>query len=328
MIISRTPFRISFFGGGTDFERWYSKNGGAFLSTTIDKYCFINCRYFPSFFSYKNRIVWSKIETVNNIEEISHPAVREIMKWKKIDNLSIHHEGDLPAKTGLGSSSSFTVGLLNAIAKLKGENLTKEQLIRDTIFVERNLLKEAVGIQDQIAVTLGGINRVKIEKNGEFKVFKFNMPLERRELFENKLMMFYTGISRYSSKITSNTISEMHKHEPKYFRLLEMVEKGSEILLDNKELDDFGDLLNEAWHIKKQLSSKISSTFIDQVYERGIKAGALGGKLLGAGGGGFIIFYVNEEYQEKVKNELQEFIHIKFKFEEEGTTVIYDNSLE
>ena len=325
MIISRTPFRISFFGGGTDFPKWYKKHGGAILSTSIDKYCYITCRHLPKFFTHKNRIVWSKIENVNSPDEITHPVVREVLKWKQMTNLSIAHDGDLPSRCGLGSSSSFTVGLLNSIYRMKGEKVTKNKLINDAIYLEHKLLKEAGGIQDQIAVTKGNLNNIQITPDGTFKINEIDISIQKKNMLESRLMMFYTGISRYSSSISSSTIDQIYSHEDKYHSLFNMVGRANKILNGDNNLDDFGELLNEYWEIKKQLSPLISSPFIDNIYTAGMNAGALGGKILGAGGGGFILFYVKEGKQDKVKKALNDLLHVNFKFETGGSEIIYDN---
>ncbi len=323
MIISRTPFRISFFGGGTDFPKWYEKYGGAVLSTSIDKYCYIHFRKLPQFFEYKNRVVWSKIETTNTIDEISHPVVREVMKWKGLNELLIHHDGDLPSRCGLGTSSSFTVGLLNAIYKIKKIQVDKNRLARDAIFVEQKLLNESVGIQDQIAVAMGGFNKIKIKKDGQFSIKEIKLNPLRKNILESRLMMFYTGISRNSSSIASSTINQIFDHKDKYHALYKMVERGQNILLGDNNIDDFGYLLNEAWEIKRKLSSLISSNYIDDIYKRAINAGALGGKLLGSGGGGFMIFFSADGKQEQIKQSLKNLLYVPFQFEQSGSQIVY-----
>ncbi len=326
MLISRTPFRISFFGGGTDYPKWYIKNGGAILSTSINKYCYITCRNLPKFFEYKNRIVYSKIENTNTYKEIQHPVVRETLKWMNINNISIHHEGDLPANCGLGSSSAFTVGLLNSLYNLQDHKVNTLKLIKDAIYIEKDALNESVGIQDQIAVAQGGMNKIKINKDGSFFSEKINLSDKKRQILESRLMMFYTEISRYSSSIASNTIERIYDHEDNYMALADMVEKGFRIIKGNRSLDDLGFLLDEAWRIKKQLSPLISSPVIDEIYNKAIKAGALGGKILGAGGGGFILFYALESKQEMIKEALKDLLYVPFRFEDQGSKIIYNSN--
>ncbi len=323
MIISRTPFRISFFGGGTDYPVWYENNGGAVLSTSINKYCYISCRHLPPFFEHKSRIVWSKIEAVKHPNEIQHPAVREVLKFLNVQKgVEIHYDGDLPARSGLGSSSSFTVGLLHSLYALNGKMVTKRQLTLDAIHVEQERLKENVGSQDQAAAAFGGFN--KIEFGGPHKVAVHPIPInpKKLDLFQNHLMLFFTGLSRNSSDVAAEQIKNTPQKATELKTMMDMVEEAIKILNGNN-FDDFGRLLDETWKIKKSLSSQISNSYIDEIYEAGREAGALGGKLLGAGGGGFILFFARPEVQKKVKEKLKNLLYVPFKFENLGTQIIY-----
>lgn len=326
MIISQTPFRISFFGGGTDYPVWYRENKGAVLSTTIDKYCYITLRYLPPFFPHRHRIVYSKIETVKDVNEILHPSVRAVLNFLKIDKgMEIHHDGDLPARTGLGSSSSFTVGLLNSLYALKGIIPTRPQLAKEAIHIERDILKENVGAQDQVATAYGGFNKITFVGNDEIKIEPITIERERIKELEGHLMLFFTGISRFASEITKSQIENTPQRKRELTLMHQMVEQAVNILNEKKDILEFGKLLNETWQLKKTLSSKISNPFIDNIYEKALKAGAIGGKLLGAGGGGFLLFFVPPENQPKVREELKDLLEVKFSFENRGSQIIYYN---
>ncbi len=326
MIISKTPFRISFFGGGTDYPAWSRDHGGQVLSATIDKYCYISCRYFPPFFPYKHRIVYSQIETVNTIEEIMHPAVQAGLRFFNIeDGLSIHHDGDLPARTGLGSSSAFTVGLLHALHALQGKEISKEELAKKAVHLEQNILKENVGSQDQVAVSYGGFNKITFSQNGDFAVEPVQVSSERVEELESSLRLYFTGFSRYASEVAKTQIENTQKNIQELTQMQQMVDEGIHILKENKGLEEFGRLLNETWQIKKSLSDKISNPEIDAMYEKAKKAGALGGKLLGAGGGGFLLLLIPPEKQQAVREALHGFLEVSFAFENNGSQIIYKN---
>lgn len=324
MIISRTPHRISFFGGGTDYPDYYLQYGGKVLGATIDKYCYLNVRRLPPFFSHKHRIVYSKSENVNTVDEIQHPAVKAVLKYLKIDyGVSIHHDGDIPARSGMGSSSAFTAGLLNSLYALEGKTISKEELCRQTIFIEQQIIKENVGSQDQTFAAHGGINLIEFCRNGEIVVKPVIMSQARMEDLENNLMLFFTGISRYSSEIAGEQVNKTAVNAGTLHTMKDMVEKAHNIIADNNTpLADMGLLLNETWQMKKKLSAKVSTPWIDQKYETALKAGATGGKLLGAGGGGFLLFFVPPEYQEKVKKSLNGLLHVPFKFDFNGSRVI------
>lgn len=324
MIISRTPFRISFFGGGTDYPAWFRENGGTVLSTAIDKYCYISCRYLPQFFEHKYRIVYSKIENIKVIQEIEHPAVRAVLTWLKCDKgLEIHHDGDLPARSGLGSSSSFTVGLINAIMALSGRYISSAELADCAIHIEQNILKENVGSQDQVSVAHGGFNRIEFKRDSTYDVTPVILPKSKMEILESSLMLFFSGISRFSSEIAGAQIDNIKNRETVLRKMEKMVDEALSVLNgDVSGMDDFGRLLDQSWQYKKSLSERISNSTIDQIYDEARKTGALGGKILGAGGGGFILFYVRPENQRKVRERLKGLIHVPFRFENSGSRIV------
>jgi D-glycero-alpha-D-manno-heptose-7-phosphate kinase len=324
MIITRTPFRISFFGGGTDYPVWFQKNGGAVLSTSINKYCYITCRYLPPFFEHKHRIIWSKVESVKSIEEIEHPAVNAALKLFNIqEGLEIHHDADLPARTGLGSSSSFSVGLLFALHALKGKLISKRQLALEAIHLEQELLKENVGCQDQVVASFGGFNKIEFGGPEKITIQPMSLPPERLNFFQDHLMLFFTGLSRYASEIAAEQIKNTPNKTAELTALNSMVGEAIKILNGNGSLDDFGKLLDESWKIKKTLSSQISNPHIDDIYTAAKEAGATGGKLLGAGGGGFILFFVKPELQPKVREKLKNLLYVPIRFENSGSQIIY-----
>ena len=324
MIICRSPFRISFFGGGTDFSVWYKENGGAVLSTTIDKYCYISCRRLPPFFEYKHRIVYSKYEHVNKIDEIVHPAVRETFRFMNInEGLEIHHDGDLPARAGLGSSSSFTVGLLQALYALKGKMITKKRLALEAIYIEQEMIKEHVGSQDQVAVAFGGFNKIIFSGQHNIEVNPITLSKTRAQLFQDHLMLFFTGFSRFASEIEEAKIKQISNKKNELSSLHNMVEEAINILNGEGDIFDFGKLLHESWKLKKSLSDKVSTSHIDDIYETGIKNGAIGGKLLGAGGGGFMLFFVKPEDRDKLRQALGHLLHVPFRFDTTGSQIIY-----
>ena len=292
MIIVRTPFRISFIGGGTDYPVWYKEHGGSVLSTTIDKYCYICCRYLPPFFDYKHAIIYLKSEYVNNIDEIQHPAVREVFRFMNQERgLAIHHDGDLPARSGLGSSSAFTVGLLHALYALKGRMVTKKRLVLDAIHVEQEMIKESVGSQDQAIAAFGGLNRIDFSGNHNIEVSPLTISRTRLDDFQDHLMLFFTGITRIASDVAAKKIYQIPNKQHELNRMREMVGEAVDILNGNNDLSDFGRLLHESWELKKSLADGISNGKINDIYETAIKNGAIGGKLLGAGSGGFILFF-------------------------------------
>lgn len=326
MIISRTPFRISFFGGGTDYPVWYRENGGAVLSTTIDKYCYLFCRYLPPFFEHKHRVVWSFIENVNSISEIRHPAVRSVLQYLEInEGVEIHHQGDLPARSGMGSSSSFTVGLLNALYKLKGIDASKEYLAGKAIRIEQNILKENVGCQDQVAVAFGGLNKILFMKSGEINVQETGIPENRKKELQNHLLLLFTGLTRFASVVAGEQIDNTKNRKKELFEMYQMVDQGINILRGNKEITEFGKLLDESWKLKRSLSDSVSTPEIDKIYEEARRSGAIGGKLLGAGGGGFMLLFVKPEDQPKIKEKLNKYLFVPFEFENKGSEIIFNN---
>lgn len=324
MIITKTPFRMSFFGGGTDMEDYFKEYGGAVISTTFDKYCYVNVRHLPRFFDYTNEISYSKTERVKTVDEIRHPAVRNAMKMLDMHELRLTYEADLPARSGLGTSSSFAVGMLNAFYSLKGKFADKRKLADEAIYLERVLCNESGGWQDQIAASFGGLNRINFSKDG-YEVVPIIISPERKKALNNNLLMFFTGFTRFSSEIQkTNSITSTAEKINRLHEMYKLVDQAEAVLQDShSDLDDFGRLLDYTWQLKKNTGEKISTSSIDKLYADGIKAGALGGKLLGAGGGGFLIFYVQPEKQEAVKEAMKDLLYIPFEFENSGTKVIY-----
>ena len=327
MIITKTPYRISFFGGGSDYPSWYNKFGGSVLSTTINKYIYISCRELPPFFDHKYRISWSKIENVKKINEIQHLTVRKLIEYNKIKSgLEIHYDGDLPARSGMGSSSSFSVGLMRALNYYKGrEDLRGINLALKTIFFEQKIMKETVGSQDQVAVSVGGFNKINFLKNNKILIKKIvNNNLKR---LNSNLLLLYTGIQRNAETIAENYVHKLsNKKEKNIRRIISNVELG-EKMIKSGNIDDFGKLLNDAWIEKKELSNSITNYKIDELYKTSIQNGALGGKLLGAGGGGFLLIYMNKGKQKKFLKKIKNITNIPFKFSNKGCEVIL-NSLK
>jgi D-glycero-alpha-D-manno-heptose-7-phosphate kinase len=326
MIITRTPFRISFFGGGTDFPAWYRRNGGAVLSTTIDKYCYVSLRKLPPFFDYKHKIVFfSKQEACNRIDEIEHPAVRGVYRFMNVDTgLVMQHDADLPSHSGLGSSSSFTVGLLHALYTLQGRIVSKKRLGLEAIEVEQNLLKEAVGSQDQIAAAFGGLNKIDFTRHNNVEVTPLALSRENLDRLQNSLLLFFTGFQRFAVQIEEDKIKNLSLNHERLHTMHALVDRAMEILAGPvSEYDDFGRLLHETWLCKRGLSTRVSTKEIDEIYQAGIDAGALGGKILGAGGGGFILFYVRAENRAMVLRALSNLLHVPFRFDTLGTQLIY-----
>ncbi|MEI7924420.1 MAG: kinase [Planctomycetota bacterium] len=326
MIISRTPYRISFFGGGTDYPSWYLDHGGAVLAATIDKYCYLTCRFLPPFFEHRYRIVYSKIEMVNHVEDIIHPSVRETLKFLGIERgIELHHDGDLPARSGMGSSSAFTVGLLHALHSLQGRMVSKHQLAMEAIHIEQTVLSETVGSQDQVMAAYGGLDHVRFLQSGDVVVRPLIMNRSRINLLNDHLMLFYTGIKRTASEVASSYVDDIGSRRRQLRILSDLVDEGVETLCGTNDLSRFGELLNEAWQAKRSFSPMVSSSYIDQLYAKAISAGAQGGKLLGAGGGGFMLFFVPPEYQANVAQQLAGLIQVSFRFEFSGSQIAYYN---
>ena len=323
MIITQTPFRMSFFGGGTDMESFFRKNGGAVLSTTFDKYCYVNVRHLPRFFDYTTELSYSKTERVINTEDIEHPAIRNAIKMLDMHEIRLTYEADLPARSGLGTSSSFAVGMLNAFYALKGKYADKKKLADEAIYLERNLCQEAGGWQDQIAASFGGFNRINFNADG-YDVLPIIISPERKKQLNQNLMMFFTGFTRFSSDIQKINVTGKGNKTVQLKEMLSLVDDAERVLTDKGEnLDEFGRMLGYTWKLKRQTGSAVSTNGIDELYLKGIASGALGGKLLGAGGGGFFIFYVRPEHQDAVRWAMRDLLYIPFKFEDGGTRVIH-----
>src|SRR5437868_10633108 len=324
MIISRTPFRISFFGGGTDYPGWYRSHGGAVLAATIDKYCYLTCRYLPPFFDHSIRIVYRKIETCSTIEEISHPAVREALRFLQIERgIELHHDGDLPARSGMGSSSAFTVGLLHALHALRGEMPTKRQLAKESIHIEQEVLHETVGSQDQVMAAYGGLRHVKFRPDGEISVNPLILPPERTAELKAHLMLFYTGIARTAADVARSYVVGIESRSRQLRIMKELVDESIDVLASGMNIGAFGDLLHEAWQAKRSLSASVSNSEVDELYEQARAAGALGGKLTGAGGGGFLLLFVPPARQTAVLEALNGQLHVPFAFESGGSQIIF-----
>lgn len=330
VVVTRTPFRMSFFGGGTDYPDWYLKEGGAVLSTAIDKYCYITARYRPPFFPTVHRIVWSHIELVQSISEILHPAVRESLRMLNFDDshgIEIMHQGDLPARTGMGSSSAFAVGLILALKVMRGQTISQEDLYLNAIQLEQDWLKDSVGSQDQVAVAMGGMNVIRFDTDGSIDVEKIQASRQRLNGLNSRLMMFYTGTSRMSSEVAKDVIANIADRTMILHEMKDLVFEAQDILQSNThDLDDFGRLMDVTWQLKKKLSGKISNSVIDDIYSAAKKAGALGGKLLGAGHSGFVVMYVPLEKREEVRSALHELMEVPFNFEMRGARVMNDHA--
>ncbi|WP_022756627.1 kinase [Butyrivibrio fibrisolvens] len=323
MIITKTPFRMSFFGGGTDLESFFNEYGGAVLSTTFDKYCYVNVRHLPPFFDYSSEFSYSKIERVTGIDEIVHPAIKNAMKMMDMEDIRLTYEADLPARSGLGTSSSFAVGMLNAFYALRGEYADARKLADEAIYLERVLCNEAGGWQDQIAAAFGGFNRIEF-RDSKYEVYPLIISPEKKKQLNNNLLMFFTGFSRFSSDVQKANALDKKSKVAQLKEMYSLVADAENILTDkNSDLDEFGRLLDYTWKLKRQTGAAVSTDSIDNLYKKGIDAGAIGGKLLGAGGGGFLVFYVQPDKQEAVRKALSDLLYIPFKFEDGGSRVIY-----
>ena len=322
MIITQTPFRMSFFGGGTDFPDFYREHGGAVISTTFDKYCYVNVRHLPRFFDYSTELSYAKTERVNQVEDIEHPAIREAMKQLNMHEIRLTYEADLPARSGLGTSSSFAVGMLNAFYALKGKYADKRKLADDAIYLERVLCKESGGIQDQIAASFGGMNRINFSAEG-YTVNPVIISPDRKNLLNHNLMLFFTGFSRFSSDIQTAAEKNLKCKQNQLLEMLTLVNDAEKVLTSKTDLEEFGRLLDYTWRLKRGITDKVSTDSIDAVYSKALQAGAIGGKLLGAGGGGFLLFYVNPDKQENVRKALENLLYVPFEFENGGTRVIH-----
>ncbi len=314
---------MSFFGGGTDMPSFFNDHGGAVISTTFDKFCYVNVRHMPPFHPYISELVHNRFERVNNVEEIEHPLIRECMKLHDIHEIRLTYEGDLPARTGLGTSSTFAVGMLNAFCALKGKMMSKRQLAQEAIRVERDILKEHGGWQDQVAAAYGGLNRIDFH-NHDFTVKPIIISPERKKILDDNLLLFYTGVQRFSSEIQADTFGKPVDKKQQLLDMMALVDEAEKVLTDkDSNLNEFGKLLDTTWKLKRRTGSKISNGSIDELYDIAIKAGALGGKLLGAGGGGFLLFYCEKEKQEHLKEALAKLMIVPFNFENDGAQVLY-----
>jgi D-glycero-alpha-D-manno-heptose-7-phosphate kinase len=336
MIITSTPLRISFFGGGTDYPLWYRQYGGSVLSTTIDKSCFITCRWLPPFFEYHSRISYTKVENVNRNGDIQHPSVRACLQYLGItEGVEIHHIADLPARTGLGTSSAFTVGLLLGLYALRNQMRDKHTLAAEAIHVEQELLKEAVGAQDQVSAAYGGFNRINFHTDGSIDVKRILSAKDRIAELEQHLALYFTGFSRIASEIAQEQLRVTPHKKRELDTMLQLVNEAESIVSNpNRPINEFGRLLHESWQIKRTLTQKISNANIDEIYQAGLSAGALGGKLLGAGGGGFMLFFVPPEKREALRARLKKLLCVPFSFSAKGSDVVvyepevlYDQSL-
>ena len=323
MIITKTPYRISFFGGGSDYPDWYNKYYGAVLSTSINKHLYITCRILPKFFEHKFRIVWSKIENVQNINDIKHPTVKSLLKFINIKNgLEIHYDGDLPARSGMGSSSAFTVGLIKALYCLLNRKISNIDIAKKAIFFEQQIMKEVVGSQDQMVVANGGFNKITFKKNNKINFYNLKKAKNLKKL-EKNLLLIYTGVKRTAHEIAKTYAGKLVTVNKSYINDMVGHVKSGEEILKKGNIDDFGRLLNSAWQTKKKLSNSISNSSIDSLYKYALKNGALGGKLLGAGGGGFFLFYADTGSKKKIIKNNNKIINIPFKFSESGSEILF-----
>jgi D-glycero-alpha-D-manno-heptose-7-phosphate kinase len=324
MIISRTPYRISFFGGGTDYPAWYTKHGGAVLATAIDKYCYISCRHLPPFFEHKHRIVYSSIENCREIDEIQHPAFREVLRYLDMQRgVEVHHDGDLPARSGMGSSSAFTVGLLNALYALKGVMVTKRELAMRSIHIEQQMIKETVGSQDQTLAAHGGFNLIQFQQNSEISVQPVISTQERVRELNSHLMLLYTGIKRTAASVADSYVHDLESRKRQLRIMKDLVDEGLSVMNSNHDISSFGELMHEAWLSKRSMSSSVSNSEVDGLYSAARAAGALGGKITGAGGGGFLLLFAPPHLHAKIKAALNKLIHVPFSFDYSGSQIIY-----
>jgi D-glycero-alpha-D-manno-heptose-7-phosphate kinase len=324
MIIARTPFRISFFGGGTDYPAWYVEHGGAVLATSIDKYCYLTCRHLPPFFDHRIRVVYSKIENCQGVDDVQHPAVREILRFLHFERgVEIHHDGDLPARSGIGSSSAFCVGLLHALYALQGRMPSKAQLAAESIRIEQDLMRENVGSQDQVTASYGGFNHIVFQPGGEISVRPVTIPQPRMRGLNDHLLLFFTGIKRTSSDVAQSYLKRMDANKRHLRIMKDLVDEAIGLLQSERDLAAFGELLHESWLAKRSLSRDVSTSEIDDIYQGALASGALGGKLLGAGGGGFMLLFAPPERHAALREKFEGLIHVPFRFESGGSQIIF-----
>ncbi len=329
MIITRTPFRISFFGGGTDFPEFFNEHGGSVLSTTINHYCYITCRIMPPFFDYKYSLRYTNTERCKDLEDIQHNTIRESIRYLDFSyGIEVSHSGDIPANSGIGSSSSFCVGFLNALYGLRSKMMTRRQIAEQAIHIERNMVKEHVGFQDQIATAFGGFNRIDFYNNDRFNVTPMLIDQDKIEQLNNNLILIYSGHPRYSSDIIASLTTDKRKKMIVYEEMKKHVDTAVNILNSDNDINDFGRLLHESWMLKKTLGTQVSNPHLDDLYQEGLNAGALGGKICGAGGGGFFLFFVPEEKRAGFLQHFKKLLHVPFRFENYGSQVIFFTSGE
>lgn len=328
MIISRTPFRISFFGGGTDFPEWYIKNNGKVISTAINKYCYISARILPPFFNYKYRLRYFKDEHVSKISEIKHASIRETIRYKKIKhNLEIVHNADLPAQSGLGASSSFTVGLLNSLAGLNNELVSKKSLAMQAIDIEQKRIKEFVGSQDQMSAAFGGFNVINFNSNSiEVKPVNSKKNIEQ---LEKSIFLIFTGFQRSAQKIEKKKINKINLNEKIYAEILNITQVAEEKIYNSKNIvSDFSELMNKYWWYKKKLSTDVTNHKINKIYNLGIKNGAYAGKITGAGGGGFMMFLIDKKKKIVFREIFKNYVIVPISFDKIGSQIIYNQSID
>jgi D-glycero-alpha-D-manno-heptose-7-phosphate kinase len=328
VIITRTPFRISFFGGGTDYTDWFREHGGAVLATSIDKYCYLTVRHLPPFFEHRHRIVWSQVELTSSVDEIKHPAVRAILGemngQQDSHGYEIHHDGDLPARAGLGSSSSFAVGLIHAMHALNGRMVSKQELAREAIRIEQGVLQEHVGCQDQVTTAHGGFNRIEFHRNGDIDINPIILPRDRLDRLQESMLLVFTGVSRFASDVAAKQIENLKTRAKELTAMRQMVDEATSILASPADpVEPFGRLLNESWKLKRSLATGVTTDRVDEVYEAALAGGAYGGKLLGAGGGGFMLFVAPDGKKERVLASLKGLVDVQFRFETGGSKVLY-----
>ncbi|MBI5366800.1 MAG: kinase [Planctomycetes bacterium] len=326
MIVSRTPYRLSFFGGGTDYPAWYREHGGAVLATSIDKYCHISCRHLPPFFEHRIRVVWSKIELCHEIEEIQHPVVREGLRFLGITKgVEVHHQGDLPARSGMGSSSAFTICLLHALYALKGVMVTRERLMYDGIHLEQDIIKECVGSQDQVTSCHGGFNFVRFNPSGDIAVSPLILSHERSQELNDHLMLAFTGTHRIAAEVAQTVVENIPQRGAALTQMRQMVDEAVAILTSRRDIRDFGALMREGWRLKRGLSERVTNPQIDALFETAHAAGAIGGKLIGAGTGGFVLLFAPPEAQPRIRAALHNLLFVPFRFETSGSQIVVYN---
>jgi D-glycero-alpha-D-manno-heptose-7-phosphate kinase len=326
MVISKTPYRISFFGGGTDYPAWFREHGGVVVSLAINKYCYLTVRHLPPFFEHKYRFVYSAIEDCTSIDEIKHPAIKGVLQYLGwTDGIEVHHDGDLPARSGIGSSSSFTVGLLHALTALKGQMSSKYALANQAIYIEQEVIKEPVGSQDQVIASYGGFNQIKFECNGDFLVQGVNITPEEQKTFEENILLVFTGISRYSSEASLATIKNMRNTENHLMKISDLANEAFDLIANRPSpeilFEGIGEMLHESWTRKRELANSISNHTINSIYNLAIEAGAKGGKLLGAGGGGFMMFWAKPALHANILKKLGSVVHVPIKIDRLGSRI-------